>query len=383
MTRHHERPTRRKNPSGNVVWVARYTGRDGKRRSAGTYDLRGPCKYESEDGSCCAQHAINHAYDQPIVKATRNTVGSYAKEWTEKHPRATRTNRSYNHRVGRVLDVKIENRAFKDWPINEIRRRHVNHLVDHLLRVQGRAQKGAVGILRVLSAMWMDALDDELVEFNPFLGVKVKASDPRISKPARQPQVWSWEDMHRFAKTAGTVKRKEGWNDWRPIYAEPMIRVLSDCGLRLGELLALYRADLEGDVLHVRRTAWQGKLLDGTKTDHGEAAAGRVVPVPGELGALLAGLPPRIDTRLLFPTPRGRVWQESLFYREVWRPAQAASGLLILPHSMRHSFVSHLRAAGVDPADLAEVSGHTVMTATSHYTHALGASFEAIRGAVG
>ena len=66
-----------------------------------------------------------------------------------------------------------------------------------------------------------------------------------------------------------------------------------------------------------------------------------------------------------------------------WDPAQLASGLDIRPHEMRHSYVSHLRAAGVDPADLAQITGQTVETATSVYTKPLGQSMEAIRKALG
>jgi site-specific recombinase XerD len=50
---------------------------------------------------------------------------------------------------------------------------------------------------------------------------------------------------------------------------------------------------------------------------------------------------------------------------------------------MRHSYVTHLRAAGIDDADLAKVAGHSVGTMIGHYTHALGRSFDAIRNVVG
>ena len=50
---------------------------------------------------------------------------------------------------------------------------------------------------------------------------------------------------------------------------------------------------------------------------------------------------------------------------------------------MRHSYVSHLRAAGVDDADLAAIAGHTVLTMVTHYTHALGKSFDQVRGVIG
>jgi hypothetical protein len=44
---------------------------------------------------------------------------------------------------------------------------------------------------------------------------------------------------------------------------------------------------------------------------------------------------------------------------------------------MRRSWISHLRAAGIDDADLADVAGYTVETMLGHYTHALKQSFDA------
>ena len=50
---------------------------------------------------------------------------------------------------------------------------------------------------------------------------------------------------------------------------------------------------------------------------------------------------------------------------------------------MRHSYVTHLRAARIDDADLAEIAGHTVQTMIGHYAHALGRSFDQVREVIG
>jgi hypothetical protein len=47
------------------------------------------------------------------------------------------------------------------------------------------------------------------------------------------------------------------------------------------------------------------------------------------------------------------------------------------------TYVSLMRAAGVDPAHLAEWTGHTVLTATVSYTHAVGDVSDIARRAVG
>jgi len=162
-----------------------------------------------------------------------------------------------------------------------------------------------------------------------------------------------------------------------------MVRTFADTGMRLGEVLPLRRSDLEANVFSIRRTANEGTILDGTKVDHGERAPGRSVPCPPGLARLLHSMPKRIDTDLLFPTPRGLLWRERNFYRDVWYPAQQVSGLDIRPHEMRHSFISHLRASGIDDADLAEMAGHRVETMLARYTHPLHQSFDQVREIIG
>jgi integrase len=360
-----ETPVKRRNPSGKVVWVARYTGRDGKHHIAKPAWNRGKGTFTRKAD---AQRAIEEAYglsDRP------DTLGEYAATWTTCHPRSERTNETNEHRIGRVLDVEIEGIPLKQWPLRELRRRHVLALVDHMLRVQGRATTGVVGILRSLSAMAEDAITDEVADLNPFKGVRIRANDPRAKKKRRPIRVFSFEQMHAFAKAAGRY--------------EAMVRVFTDTGMRLGEVLPLRVEDFDGETLQVRRTAHEGTVLQGTKTDHGEHDAGRTVPVPATLAWMLEA-EIRLngeDCDLLFATPTGRMWRERNFYRDVWKPTQERSGIDIRPHECRHSYVTHLRAAGVNDADLAEIAGHRVETMLARYTHAVGEGFNAIRTKIG
>ena len=88
--RHRETPTKRRNPSGDVRWVARYTNRDGQRRKAGTFKLKGPCRAPVEGHwsdstwvGCCAQHAIDAAYERESKPrpVRTDTLGAYAGLW--------------------------------------------------------------------------------------------------------------------------------------------------------------------------------------------------------------------------------------------------------------------------------------------------------------
>jgi integrase len=40
------------------------------------------------------------------------------------------------------------------------------------------------------------------------------------------------------------------------------------------------------------------------------------------------------------------------------------------PHEFRHSWITHLRAAGVNDANLADMAGHTVAMMHAKYAHA-------------
>jgi integrase len=106
-------------------------------------------------------------------------------------------------------------------------------------------------IVRSLSAMVEDAITDEVCDLNPFKGVRIRASDPRAQKKRRPIRVFSFEEMHRFAKAAGPY--------------EALVRTFTDTGMRLGEVLPLRAEDFDGETLQVCRTAHEGVVLDGRR----------------------------------------------------------------------------------------------------------------------
>ncbi len=360
-----EAPMRRKYDDGRTRWLARYTNpRTGKRDYARPEWNRGKATF---DRKADAQKAIIEAYGRADPGGV--TVGQYFDTWLERRPRAARTNDSYRVRFNAVADVPLEGVPLREWRFADLRRRHSLDLTDAMLRRQGRAAKGATGVLRALSAMAADAMDDEVTELNPFAGHKIRTDDPRIQKAARKPRVWTKEQMREFAAAA-------------PKDSEALIRMLSDCGLRIGEAFALDASDYDpkDGVIAIHQTAHEGRRTEGLKGKRGEGGA-RTAPVPPPLAELLAARPPRIG--LLFPTPRGSVWRYRNFIRDVWDPASAATGLDPTPHDFRHSFVSEMRAAGINDDDLAAITGHTVATMLTHYSHPLNRSFDAVREAMG
>lgn len=371
--KHRESPIKRVNPSGRTVWKARYTDAEGHRgRSAGTF------KTKRE-----AQAAIDAAYEREArtPRATK-TFGDYAATWTARYPRSERTDVTNDHRLGRVLDVELDGRKLRDWPLTELRRRQASDLLDHMLREQGRSVVGARNILLTLSGMTEDAIGDELIpdQINPFKGLKLRATDRRATKQPRKKQVWTWEQMHAFAARAGAY--------------QPMIRMLADCGLRIGELLGLQRElqDLKGGVFTVRGSAWNGKLVETSR----EKRHDRQGPIPPTCLAMLRAMPKRIDSPWLFCTPGSRragntgfdrpgglLWRYHNWRRTVWLPTCEAAGIQPTPQEFRVSFNTLLLSAGLDRADLADMLGHSEDVNAARYTRALRRSGDAVRKVIG
>jgi integrase len=355
------RPKKRIMPNGKTVWIARYKDHHGKVRLAKPDWNRG-------SGTFTLKREAQRAIDEAIARRTperASTVAGYLDRWLADRPRSARTDRTNEGRIRNVLGLELDGLELGEWDVRELRRRHRDQLISRMLVEQGRSPGGARNILRALSAMFEDAITDELADVNPWQGAKVRDDDRRATRRGRVPRVWSFDQLHDLAEAAGPNRG--------------MVRVLADCGLRIGELFALRREDLHDGVLHIQGSAWEGQITGSTDEKNHE----RIVPIgPGCMGILRA-TPPRIDTPWLFPTPTGKVWRYSNWHRTVWQPACERAGIDPTPHELRHSWVSHLRAAGIDPADLADIAGHGIDVATSRYTHALRRSSEQIRKAVG
>jgi integrase len=350
-----EKPRKRTNPSGKVVWRARVIDqRTGRRREIGT----APTRREAE--AMQLDYIQRHA-----LGLEEMTLGRYFELWQVRHPRPSdRTNRSNRQRIRNYVVPVLG-----DLAVHELRRRHVLRLRDQLI-AQGLGARMTRGVLASLSSMLSNAVEDDVAELNPALRVKVAATDPRITaRPPRRKRILSYDQMLALAAKA-------------PHPYGGAVLFAGATGARPAEIFGRMYRDLDRERMRVRidSTAYEGRIEAGTKTDHGEDSAGRWSILTPELIAYIDAAP-RSVTGLLWPTPRGRVWHASNFYRDVFVPTRKAAKMEgVTIYDLRHSWVSLMQEAGVPIGDLALASGHSrISTLQDTYTHALGRSEEQMR----
>ncbi|MDR2672477.1 MAG: tyrosine recombinase [Coriobacteriales bacterium] len=149
---------------------------------------------------------------------------------------------------------------------------------------------------------------------------------------------------------------------------QAILELLYGCGLRVSELTALDLAmvDLDGGFLRVV----------------GKGSKQRLVPIVGAartaLGTYLrtarAHLHPKrtlvpVDASAVFLNARGhRLTRQGIYNIVAAAGAQAGLGNLH-PHSLRHSYATHLLEGGADLRSIQQLLGHADISTTQIYTH--------------
>src|SRR5438105_1145410 len=143
-----------------------------------------------------------------------------------------------------------------------------------------------------------------------------------------------------------------------------LLEVMYACGLRASEVIGLEVADVDLD--------------DGLLRARGKGSKERVVPVGraavSALRAYLAhGRPALVrlaPERALFVNFRGQALTRQGLYKIVRRHALSA-GLAdrMSPHTLRHTFATHLLSGGCDLRSVQEMLGHADVATTQLYTH--------------
>jgi integrase/recombinase XerD len=143
-----------------------------------------------------------------------------------------------------------------------------------------------------------------------------------------------------------------------------MLELLYASGMRISELVALNVDDIDVEGGYVRC--------------FGKGNKERIIPIYEQAARLVKDYieetRPRLlrnkEEQALFLNPRGDRLTRQGFWQKLKEYAKSADlGITISPHTLRHSFATHMLSGGADLRSVQELLGHANISTTQVYTH--------------
>jgi len=221
---------------------------------------------------------------------------------------------------------------------------------------QTNKKKSSIGRkLATLRTFFKFLCRERVLEMNPAKLV----SSPRLEK--RLPKVISIDEVIQFIETPDT-ETLLGRRD------RAIIELLYATGCRVSEIAGMNIEDIDfkRETIRVRGKGRKERFVPyGSKAKEALSAYFEV------RGALLAEAPEhKRDAKAVFLNYQGtRITTRSIgrLIEKYVKECALAQG--ISPHSLRHSFATHLLSAGADLRAIQELLGHARLSTTQIYTH--------------
>jgi len=178
----------------------------------------------------------------------------------------------------------------------------------------------------------------------------------KVKRPERLPVILTKREVRKILSMVRVV-------DYKVCF-----ELMYSCGLRIGEAVKISPGDIDGDrkILHLK---------------NGKGRKDRAVPIPDNIYEKLRQYWLIHKNRdLLFPT-RGSSDRESCeisikrrVLQVAFKKALQESGVIrkATPHTLRHSYATHLLEAGVNIRVIQKFLGHRSLRATIVYIHLTG-----------
>src|SRR5262244_4012472 len=243
-------------------------------------------------------------------------------------------------------------------------RREVNiHDIDHLtireymasLYEQNKKKSSIHRKVAALRTFFRFLCREGILEVNPATLVH----SPRVE--SKLPNHLTIEQMVKFIETpeTDTVLGKRD---------RAMLELLYASGIRVSELvnLNLHDIDFSNQTVRVKGKGRKERIVPFG--EHAKKALQEYLGVRSEL--LVEADPEKVDALAVFMNYQGtRITTRSVGRMVDKYVKQCAMVHHISPHSLRHSFATHLLDAGADLRAIQELLGHARLSTTQQYTH--------------
>jgi integrase len=305
------------------------------RKKAPVQTKRGAEAYERQLRDSMLQKETEEKEEVPTMK-------TFSKEFTEIYVK-NNNKPSVQADKRSILDNHILP-ALRNRRLDEIGVRDVERIKRRLLD-KGRSPKTVNNVLSVLSKLLDYAVEVELIE-----------QKPRISLLRVAPSKRDFLDFDEYERLVAVLKTEPLWGT--------AILAAGDGGFRLGEILGMYREDIDhvAGTITIRRALWHSHL--------GSPKGGRErkLPMTRRLRHAL-----KADRHLKGPfmwcDSSGVHLTKKMAQRAIERVCKRAGLRKIGWHVLRHTFCSHLAMRGAAPKAIQELAGHSDITTTMIYMH--------------
>ena len=245
---------------------------------------------------------------------------------------------------------------FRDWltqseglTLPKCRKAQVDGYIAHMA-VSGKSPASVARSVASLKSFYAYLLARGTVRSNPAKGVAPVRAERKL------PEILTGKEVELFLEQPQCVDAK-GYRD------HAMLELLYATGIRVSELIALNLDDVNFSAEVLRCTS-RGRE--------------RFIPLyAGAVKALqeyLDHVRPQViehpDEKALFVNMNGERMSRQGFWKII-KHYQETAGIQkdITPHTLRHSFATHMLAGGADLRVLQEILGHANIATTQIYTH--------------
>jgi len=274
--------------------------------------------------------------------------------------------------TGTLMLQRYYMRSFLDWTtanlifdLRAVTREHIEQYQTHLRVVEYRARAG----MKKLSPSSRRERFNAVHRFFAWIvNNRVLIIDPSVAVKREKGGRWQPENVITEAEMAALLeapdpKSPSGLRD------RALFELMYSTGLRCAEVCALDLADVD--------------LTDGVVfVRHGKGSKQRLVPI-GEsaieavkrymtFARPLIVKHPHVQALFLIARCRGkgtRLGDGGIVWIVQKRARQAGITKRVTPHTLRHSFATHLLRAGADLRHVQELLGHNRIDTTECYTH--------------
>ena len=260
---------------------------------------------------------------------------------------AAHTLEAYSHDLNLLADF-LAAQGVGSW---EESRSHHLRTYFHWLKERGLGPSSVARNMVAVRQFYRFLEKEKVIQENPVPTVISR------SRARKLPQVLGQEEVRRLLAQPDPSTLL-GFRD------QAMIELLYATGIRVSELVSLptHQVNLEADYLVVR-----GKGAKVRMVPFGQWAKEKLVQY---LEGIRPGLLRRRESAFLFLTRSGRPLTRQGFWKLI-RGYALAAGIekRVSPHTLRHSFATHLLEGGADLRSVQSMLGHSDISTTQIYTH--------------